>query len=174
MKTLDHFDLIAELHRTEAQVLHTLGKLYMPGEEVSFCEVLEDIVRPANVKVNEWTAIPETGDHHAYTLGIWPSNRFKRECISIYTEADKMTLINGKVSYKHVLIHGGNDHRHTEGCPLVAYNLVNRLAHITYHGTTITITEKVIQGTAEKDLFDRLAPHIRAGKRVGLKVLNLF
>ena len=53
----------------------------------------------------------------------------------------KDQIKKGGIEFKGVRIHGGNTHRNTEGCILVAHNRVD---------------DEVIQGTAEKDLVNIL------------------
>lgn len=125
----------------------TLGKLYLNDEY--FCETLEDAARAYGVKIPAETAIP-TGH---YKVKISLSSRFKRKMPMIYTEDNGYELINGGISFKGIRMHGGNTHKNTEGCVLVAYRRVN---------------DKTIQGTAEKDLTMKLMQF----DRVTLDVIN--
>ena len=54
-------------------------------------------------------------------------------------------------THSYVYLHGGNKHKDTLGCPLVAYQRID--------------ADTVYQ-TAEKELFDTVAPYIRKGKIV--------
>lgn len=59
----------------------------------------------------------------------------------IYNQENGYELKNKGVSFKGVRLHGGNTHKNTEGCILVAYN---------------RLSDDLIQGTAEKDLTEKL------------------
>jgi hypothetical protein len=113
----------------------TIGELYING--VFFCYTLEDTIRPFGVKVSGETGIPEG----TYKCEISLSTRFKREMPMVFTEDNGYELINNGISFKGIRIHGGNTHKNTEGCILVAYNKVD---------------ENTIQGTAEYDLTEKL------------------
>ena len=113
----------------------TIGKLYINGE--FFCYTLEDTVRAFGIKVPGETAIPE-GE---YKCNITHSRRFDRDLPMIYTEDNGYELINGGISFKGIRFHGGNTHRNTEGCILVAFNKIDK---------------NTIQGTAERDLISKL------------------
>lgn len=114
----------------------TLGKLYV--NEEFFCHTLEDAVRDYGVKVHGDTAIPR-GE---YKVNVSRSSEFNRLMPMVYTEDNGYELVNGGISFKGIRIHGGNTHKNTEGCILVAHNRIN---------------DKRIQGTAEKDLTELLS-----------------
>ena len=114
----------------------TIGKLYIDG--VYFCYTLEDAVRDYGVKVKEHTAIPR-GE---YKVKLSMSSRFKRVMPMVYTEPNEYELINGGISFKGIRFHGGNTHKNTEGCILVAKNKLN---------------DSTIQGTMEKQLTNALS-----------------
>lgn len=129
----------------------TLGKLYVDGQY--FCETLEDKVRQYGDKVDGAAAIPLG----FYNVDLSLSSRFKRVMPIIYTDPDKVTLRAGGIAFKGVRFHGGNTHKDTEGCPLVAYNRVNN--------TTI-------QGSAEKELTALIKDGLDEGGNVILQVVN--
>jgi len=149
-----------EIKPIEHYPLHLLSRLEINGKH--FCYVLEDILRPFGVKVNSWTAIPRG----TYNLGIRFSPKFNRECISISNQADGVTIIQDGVEFKFCMFHGGNDALDSDGCPLIAFNMVNRTVKLDYNGKKTTFTERAIQGTAEKALFDLIAPKIKAGEQI--------
>jgi hypothetical protein len=157
------------LNRLFHEPLHTIGELFIEGNQNRFCYTLEDIVRPSGVKVRNWTAIPE-GD---YCIGIRYSPKFKRDCLVIYNQPDGESINLNGTTWKFVMIHGGNDHMDTEGCPLVGYNLLTRQMELRYNGRIQLIQERFIQGSAEKDLFDFVAPKIKLGVDVRLQVKNI-
>jgi len=113
----------------------TIGKLYVDGE--FFCYTLEDAIRGEGIKIPSFTGIP-AGE---YFVKLSMSHRFKRIMPMVFTEDNQHQIVKGGISFKGVRIHGGNTHRNTEGCILVAHNRVS---------------DKVIQGTAEYDLVKLL------------------
>lgn len=113
----------------------TIGKLYINNE--FFCFTLEDAVRDYGVKVKGATAIPRGN----YYVKISKSYRFKRDMPMVFTEPNGYELINRGVSFKGIRMHGGNTHKNTEGCILVAFKKLN---------------DKTIQGTAERKLTEKL------------------
>lgn len=127
----------------------TLGKLYVDGEY--FCETLEDKVRPAGEKIDGATAIPAG----MYNVELSLSSRFGRVMLIIFTDLDKVTLRHGGVTFKGVRFHGGNTHKDTHGCPLVAYNRVS---------------DTMIQGSAEKELTALIKDALDDGDNVILQV----
>lgn len=113
----------------------TIGKLYLNGE--FFCHTLEDVVRGEGIKIPGDTAIP-TG---TYAVHLSLSSRFKRLMPMAYTEENGYELKAKGISFKGIRIHGGNTHKNTEGCILVAYNRIH---------------DDLIQGTAEAALTEKL------------------
>ena len=105
----------------------TIGETYVDGKRLGFC--LEDAVREVPGRpVSEWkvkgsTAIP-TG---TYRVTLEWSPRFGRI----------MPTIHGAEGFVGLRIHGGNDHKDTDGCPLFAARRIG---------------ERVIQGSQEKAL----------------------
>lgn len=81
----------------------TIGKLAIDGQD--FCFTLEDVVRPAGVKLYGHTAIGAG----RYRVDITPSNRFKRD----------LPLIKDVPSFEGIRIHAGNTSADTEGCILI-------------------------------------------------------
>jgi hypothetical protein len=132
----------------------TLGKLIVDGK--SFCNTLEDVVRPFGIKIKSRTAIPE--NHMGYNVDIHKSNRFKRDVLIVTTEPDVLTLRFGGISFTHIYFHGGNTHLDTDGCILVARN--------------VNVDKMTIQGTMEKELFNIVKGWITTGHVVKLIVRN--
>ncbi len=121
----------------------TLGKLYitpLDGEREFFCHTLEDAVRPVGIKVKHHTAIPSEVE---YSIGVRYSPSFRRKCITLFTqkEGDTYAIESGGVRFTQVMFHGGNTNLDSSGCPLVAFNRIDN---------------DTIQGTAEKDLFEKV------------------
>ena len=92
----------------------TLGELYIDGKP--FCYTLEDLTR--DVKIKNKTAIPEG----KYNVVMSYSKRFKKFMPLIYNHIDKAIRKEG-MTFKGVRFHGGNTHKDTEGCILVAANI---------------------------------------------------
>lgn len=116
--------LFLTLVRTEALADRTMGVLLANGEH--FCHVMEDALRPHDVKVAAVTAIPAG----LYRVTLEESPKFKRVMPSILKVPN----------FQGIRMHGGNRPEDTEGCPLVAFNR---------SGLTI-------QGTAEKELTAKI------------------
>ena len=141
-----------EIKRTEYFADTTIGKLYADGEEI--CYTLEDAVRAHGVKIKWRTAIPAG----VYGVKLTYSNRFKRKMPILFTRGvNDWTIQNGGISFLGVRLHGGNTHKNTEGCPLVAYNRV---------------AKEVIQGTAEREVTKLVDKAICRGEKVNLIVSN--
>ena len=94
------------LLRDEFTETTTLGKMYING---TFCSyTLEDTHRGQNVKVQDKTSIPEG----TYQVKVTKSNRFNRD----------MPILLNVPMFTGIRIHGGNSHRDSSGCILVAEN----------------------------------------------------
>lgn len=132
----------------------TIGRIVNPDTCEHWAYCLEDTVRPTGIKVYKHTAIPAM----TYKVTVTYSNRFKRDMIQLYNvDADLSIDADGK-KFTGVRVHGGNDHTNTEGCPLVAYNLINN---------------ETIQGTAEKEFTTTVKQWIAEGYEVLWKFINL-
>ncbi|MEM8564945.1 MAG: DUF5675 family protein [Bacteroidota bacterium] len=126
---------VLKLVRDTYTLKSTVGKLYV--NDVFFCHTLEDVVRGEGIKIKAHTAIPSG----VYKVDLSISHRFKRIMPMIYTEDNRYEIKLGGIGFKGVRFHGGNTHKNTEGCPLVAYN---------------RLSDDLIQGTAEKELTAKL------------------
>ncbi|HSY50387.1 MAG TPA: DUF5675 family protein [Thermoanaerobaculia bacterium] len=91
------------LKRTTPTSKSTIGELSIDG--AFECYVLEDVVRPAGVKVDGETAIPAG----TYNVIIDYSNRFARQ----------MPHILDVPNFQGIRIHSGNTAVDTEGCLLL-------------------------------------------------------
>lgn len=92
-------ELVRRWHTAHA----TIGELSIDGRFEAF--TLEDVERPAGVKIPGQTAIPRG----SYEVTINQSVRFGRQ----------MPLLRGVPGFAGVRIHAGNTHEDTEGCILV-------------------------------------------------------
>ena len=84
----------------------TIGQLYVDG--VYECFTLEDVVRPAGVKIPGATAIPAG----RYKVILDFSTRFQRNMLHVLDVPN----------FTGIRIHCGNDAADTEGCLLVGQN----------------------------------------------------
>jgi len=119
----------------------TIGDLFI--DKKFFCYTLEDKVRINEPKIEGKTAIPAG----IYKIAINFSNHFKRDMIEILSVPN----------FEGVRIHGGNTHRDTEGCILVAKNIVG---------------DKTIQGTMEKPLFEYVKKQIGLGEDIAITIYD--
>ena len=96
----------------------TESELYMPAEGGRFCWMLEDVGRPANVKLDGETCIPEG----VYNVTVSMSARFNKEMIMLSNQANGYEIRRDGISFKGIRVHGGNNVGHTHGCPLANHN----------------------------------------------------
>jgi hypothetical protein len=115
----------------------TIGKMYLNGEYFGY--TLEDVNR--DVKIKHQTCIPAG----LYKVVLTVSNRFKR----------LMPLLIDVPNFKGIRIHGGNTHKNTSGCPMVAERRLN---------------DNTIQGSLEKELTKRL----KECDNIEIEIINKF
>lgn len=120
----------------------TPGHIHLNGEKLY--HTLEDVVRGANIKIAGETAIPAG----IYFVDVTMSNRFKRRMPIIFNKPifgggtfSGYEIEKDGVRFVGCRLHGGNRAADTHGCPLVAHNKIDN---------------DTIQGTAEKDLTEKL------------------
>jgi hypothetical protein len=145
---------IHRLHKYEHTVI---GKLYVDNEY--FCWTLEDI--PRKEKVYGETCIPENYTNGVkYNLRIVNSPTFGKDTINIYTSIEKGIpyVRNEGLSFTYILFHGGNTHKDTHGCVLVAKNRP---------------TDNTIQGAMHKELGEIVKKWIKKGFEVDLTIKDL-
>jgi hypothetical protein len=128
----------------------TLGKLFVNG--VFFGYTLEDTVHAFGIKVPKHTAIPA----YIYRVKLNYSPHFGRIMTLIYNMDDESIFAMG-VRFTGIRFHGGNRHTDTEGCILIAKN---------------RISDDVIQGSLEKDLYQIVKTAELQKKEVVLEIIN--
>lgn len=126
------------------------GAIYIDGKK--FCESLEDVARAKGIKIPGETCIPPC----VCDVTISRSARFARDMLLIYNQPD-YSIITGGIRFTGIRAHGGNTHVNTDGCPLVAFN---------------ELSDDIIQGTAERKLFVKVASAIDRGEKVTWEFIN--
>ena len=91
----------------------TTGTVYCP--EIGIFHSLEDVGRPAGVKVQDETCIPEG----VYRVLITPSNRFKKDMMILFNVEYDHSIERDGVRYTGVRVHRGITVEHTAGCVLI-------------------------------------------------------
>lgn len=126
------------------------GAIYVDDQK--FCESLEDVARADGVKIPGETCIPPC----LCDVTISRSARFGRDMLLIYNRPD-YSIVAGGIRFTGIRVHGGNTHVDTAGCPLVAFN---------------ELSDDMIQGTAERKLFAKVAAAIDRGETVTWEFIN--
>ena len=140
---------LVKISRYKAGIMSTLGRLSVDG--VFLCYVLEDVVRPDGVKISKFTALVEG----IFELRKRFSPGFNRELWCITNKPDGKTVVSPLlVTFKYSMLHGGNHHEDTEGCPLIAFNLIKDTVAEGYSDDNRA--EFIIQGSAENALNELL------------------
>lgn len=143
----------------------SLGKMYFvyqkefvtnPPEDYKeyFGFTLEDTARPDNIKVYGETCLPGGLE---CLVSLYDSPHFGKTII-FHTETDGVTILFNNLSWEYSLAHGGNTHRDTEGCVLVAKNQLSR---------------DMIQGSLKDDLRKVIEQRIKDGWTIKAKFINL-
>jgi len=100
------------LHKRTYQTDKTIGVIQINDKTLGI--TLEDIGRPAGIKIPKETCIPE-GEYH---VAITMSTRFGREMLLLYSnEKDRSCDLTGCV-FTGIRVHKGIKTEQTEGCVL--------------------------------------------------------
>ena len=91
----------------------TVSAVYVNG--VYFADSLEDVGRPAGVKIQDETCIPEG----VYRVAITTSPRFKKPLMVLYNVEEDHSIERESVRYTGVRVHRGYTVEHTSGCVLI-------------------------------------------------------
>ena len=105
------------LHKRTYQADRTIGVIQI-GDEV-LGVTLEDIGRPAAIKIPKETCIPE-GE---YQVAVTMSTRFGREMLLLYSNEKDRSCDLGGCTYTGIRVHKGTKTEQTEGCVLYQGNL---------------------------------------------------
>lgn len=91
----------------------TTSDVFVNG--VYFGEAIEDIGRPAGVKIPAETCIPEG----VYHVSITMSGKFGKPMMVLYNVNDDHSVDRGGVRFTGIRVHRGAGTRNTEGCVLL-------------------------------------------------------
>jgi hypothetical protein len=141
-----------KLTRKTYRGLTTIGELEYPNGDS--CYTLEDVVRAWGIKDGGNTAIPAG----RYYMCVSMSQKFKREMVMVYTEANQYELKAGGIEFKGIRIHGGNTHLSSWGCIIVGKN---------------KLSDEKISGSCEKEITDLVKEYIQNNHECILEVRNL-
>lgn len=119
-----------------------------------FSYTLEDTVRPGNIKVSKYTALP---CGIVCNVSLFDSPKFGKTII-FHTEDDGITIKHGNLRWTHVLAHGGNDSNDTDACVLVAKNKIDN---------------DHIQGSMMKELRKIVEEKINRGYKIIAEFVNI-
>ena len=154
--------LIERYHYTARTSLGRMSFVYVKNyvryplirEKEFFGNTLEDTARPDTIKVMKETCLP---GGLKCDVSLYESPHYKKTII-FHTEDDKRTIKHGILSWEACLAHGGNDHEDTEGCVLVAENIID-MNHI--------------QGSLKDKLREIIEQKIKEGYTITAEFINL-
>lgn len=125
----------------------TTGKLYVDGKFFGY--TLEDTIRVR--KEYGDTCIPFRRDYRVRTTY---SPTFKRNLPLVWTNDKDLTVSNRDGdTWAGIRFHGGNHHKHTLGCVLIAKNRISTPQKMVYNGVSYTFAN-TIQGSLIDPLID--------------------
>jgi len=157
-------ELIILIERYSYTIQTTLGKMYFlyhdnfvsfPLEQKKefFGNTLDDTARPDNIKVYEETCIPVC----ECLVSLYESTHHGKTIV-FHTEEDKRTLKLGPLTWTSCLAHGGNTHKDTAGCVIIAKNIINK---------------DIIQGSLKDELRKFIEKKIDEGYTIKARFVNL-
>jgi hypothetical protein len=123
--------VITHLRRYEAD--RTTGQIFVEGRVLG--NTLEDIGRPAGIKIPKETCIPEG----RYRVAITQSTRFGRPMILLYTDGKDFACMHEGIRFTGIRVHSGTKTSHTEGCVL-------------YQGDLPALESMIAQALNQKDV----------------------
>jgi len=126
-------------HVRHYQTDRTIGTLVIEGREIG--TTLEDIGRPAGIKIPHETCIPE-GE---YSATISMSAKFGRPMILLFTNPKRFTCEHDHLIFEGVRVHAGAKTSHTSGCVLIPdqvtlHSLENLIGKSLKSGEPVTWT----------------------------------
>lgn len=131
----------------------TISEMSIDGKKE--CFVLEDVVRPAGVKVHGKTAIP-AGE---YDVKMTMSNRFKKIMPLVYNNPKDLSVVDSKgVSWAGVRIHAGNTDEDTDGCLILGKN---RLVNMVIDSRPVVAS-----------VYHQIETALAKGEKVKLKIIR--
>jgi len=119
-----------------------------------FGNTMEDTARPGNIKVMKETCLP--GGLRC-KVGLFENDHYGKTII-FYTEDDGYTIKFGPLTWTYCLAHGGQTHKDTEGCVLIARNIINK---------------DTIQGSLKTELRKFVEDKMNEGYEVYAEFVNL-
>jgi hypothetical protein len=144
--------LIERYHYSARTSLGRMSFLYDNKKEY-FGNTLEDTARPSNIKIYGETCLPPL----ECNVALYESPKFGKTII-FYTEPDKVTIKAGILSWVGCLAHGGQTHKDTAGCVIVAENILDL---------------DTVQGSLKDKLRLRIEEMIKKGYTVKGRFINL-
>jgi hypothetical protein len=119
-----------------------------------FGNTLEDTCRPGNIKVWGETALPGGLE---CDVSLYEDAHYGKTII-FHTEPDKDTILAPPLKWTTCLAHGGQTHKDTAGCVIVAENIINL---------------DTIQGSLKAELRRIVEEKIAEGYTIKARFVNL-
>jgi hypothetical protein len=154
--------LIERYHYTAQTSLGRMSFLYdnilvtNPPQPIKqyFGNTLEDTCRPGNIKVYGETALPGGLE---CLVSLYEDAHYGKTII-FHTESDKDTIIIPPLKWTTCLTHGGQTHKDTAGCVIVAANIIDM---------------DTIQGSLKAELRKVVEEKIADGYTIKARFVNL-
>ena len=149
-----------EVLRISSQKDCSLGLLFdSSGASREFlCFTLEDEFRDS--KVRGKTRIPAG----TYAITFRKEGGFHQKYAQTFKAIHKgMLWVRNVPGFEYILIHGGNDHTHTEGCLLVGDQLTQNLTRSGFLGAS---------QPAYSRIYPKIAAELEAGRPVNITYID--